>query len=197
GPASSEKSQQAAGATETLLISKMPERKGPIYALLKKLFCKNNGAVTGAANSEVWSVPQGQMSSVSKRLETLGMKVTKLREDWNHILKRYLGPMTRTQQEMVDKAKAAPGTMGVHVLQLPESALTAFALTNEGYNPTVPPELQTPSKPQAPASVVLPISATKNITLERVRYSSDERGCTWHGIVAETGESALLMRWNS
>ena len=43
---------------------------------------------------------------------------------------------------------------------------------------------------------MLPISATKNITLERVRYSSDERGCTWHGIVAETGESALLMRWN-
>ena len=43
---------------------------------------------------------------------------------------------------------------------------------------------------------MLPISATENITLERVRYSSDERGCTWNGIVAETGESALLMRWN-
>ena len=56
----------------------MPERKGPIYTLLKKLFCKNNGAVTGASNSEVWSVPQAQTSRVSKRLEALGMTVIKL-----------------------------------------------------------------------------------------------------------------------
>ena len=62
-----------------MIISKMPERKGPIYTLLKKLFCKNNGTVTGAANSEVWSVPQGQTSHVSKRLEALGMKVTSWR----------------------------------------------------------------------------------------------------------------------
>ena len=48
-----------------VIISNMPERKGPIYNLLKKLFCKNNGAVTGAANSEVWSVPQGQTNRVS------------------------------------------------------------------------------------------------------------------------------------
>jgi hypothetical protein len=69
-------------------------------------------------------------------------------------------------------------------------------MTNETYRPTVPAELQTPSKAQAPSTVVLPISPTNNITLQRVRYSSDERGCTWNGIVAETGESALLMRWN-
>jgi hypothetical protein len=90
-----EKSTQALGPTDTVIISKMPERKGPIYALLKKLFCKNNGEVTGSSNSEVWSMPQGQTSRASKLLESLGMKVTKLREDWNHILKRHQGPMTR------------------------------------------------------------------------------------------------------
>ena len=77
-----------------------------------------------------------------------------------------------------------------------DAALSAFAMTNETYRPSVPAELQTPAKEKAPSTVVLPISATKNITLERVRYSSDQRGCTWNGIVAETGESALLMRWN-
>jgi peptidyl-Asp metalloendopeptidase len=183
------------GSPDTVIISKMPERKGSVYTLLKKLFCKNHGVVTGDSNSEVWSVPQGQTSLVSKRLEALGMKVTKLREDWNHLLKQYVGRMTRAQQEMVDKVKATPGTVGVQVLQVPDSALTAFAMTNETYKPTVPAELQTPSKPHAPSTVVLPISPTKTITLERVRYSSDERGCTWNGIVAETGESALLMRW--
>jgi peptidyl-Asp metalloendopeptidase len=180
---------------DTVIISKMPERKGKIYTLLKKLFCKNHGVVTGDSNSEVWSVPQGQTSLVSKRLEALGMKVTKLREDWNHLLKQYVGRMTRAQQEMVDKVKATPGTVGVQVLQVPDSSLTAFAMTNEMYKPTVPAELQTPSKPHAPSTVVLPISPTKTLTLERVRYSSDERGCTWNGTVAETGESALLMRW--
>jgi len=191
-----DKSMQAPEPTDTVIISKMPERKGPIYALLKKLFCKNNGAVTGISNSEVWSMPQKQTSGVSKRLEALGMKVTKLREDWNHILKQHVGPMTRAQQDMIDKVKAAPGTAGVQVLQAADAALTAFAMTNETYKPVVPAESQTSTKPQAPSTVVLPISSTQNITLQRVRHSTDERGCTWNGIVAETGESALLMRWN-
>ena len=200
GPQSGSADKGGQTSSDMVIISNMPERKGPIYNLLKRLFCKNNGAVTGAANSEVWSVPQGQTNRVSKWLEGLGMKVTKLREDWNHILKRHQGPVTAAQQGMLDRMKAAPGTMGVHVMEAPDAALTAFLMTNDiTYRPSVPPELQTPSskeKEQAPTRVVLPITATKSITLERVRYTSDERGCTWHGIVAETGESALLMRWN-
>ncbi len=185
---SADKGAQAAGQTDTVIISKMPERKGPIYSLLKKLFCKNNGSVTGAAGSEVWSVPQGQTSRISKRLEALGMTVTKLAEDWNQIFKPHQGPMTSAQQDMVDKIKSTPGMMGVQVLRIPDSALTAFAMTNERYNPTVPPEFQTPTKEQAPSTVVLPIAPDKNITLQRVKYVNDARGCIWRGIVAETGE---------
>jgi hypothetical protein len=194
---SAEKNAQAPAGHDMVIISKMPERKGPIYTLLKKLFCKNNGSVTGTPNSEVWSMPQRHTSRVSKRLEALGMKVTKLAEDWNHILKRHDAPVTRAQQEMVDKAKSMPGTTGVHVMRAPDAALSAFAMTNEPYRPTVPAELRTPPpKEQAPSTVVLPISPTVNITLQRVRYANDARGCTWNGIVAETGETALLMRWN-
>ena len=196
-PTRAEKNAQASGPTDTVIISNMPERKGPIYTLLAKLFCKNTGAVTGAENSEVWSVPQGQTSRVSKWLERLGMKVTRLREDWNHILKLHRGPMSSGQQAMLDKVKAMPGAMGVQVLQAPDATLTAFLMTsNMSYRPSVPAELQTPSTEQAPLRVVLPISANQSITLERVRYTNDQRGCTWHGLVAETGESALLMRWN-
>jgi peptidyl-Asp metalloendopeptidase len=194
--AEQDKRSHASEPTDTVIISKMPERRGPIYALLKKLFCKNNGAVTGASNSEVWSVPQGQSNRIAKRLEALGMKVTKLRDDWNQILKLHVGQVTRAQQDMVDKVKAAPGTTGVQVLQAADPALTAFAMTNESYKPISQADPHTSPKKQAPSTVVLPISSTKSITLERVRHSTDERGCTWHGIVAETGESALLMRWN-
>ena len=196
GQKGAEKGAQAAGPHDTMIISKMPERKGPIYTLLKKLFCKSNGAVTGAPDAEVWSVPQGNTSRISRQLEALGMKVTKLAEDWNHILKRNQDPMTRAQQEMVDKMKSTPGTASVQIMRASDAALSAFAMTNETYRPTVPAELQTPAKEKAPSTVVLPISATENITLQRVRYSSDQHGCTWNGIVAETGETALLMRWN-
>ncbi|NJO32968.1 MAG: hypothetical protein HC869_07290 [Rhodospirillales bacterium] len=193
---STEKNAQAQGPTDTVIISKMPKRKGPIYTLLRKLFCKSNGAVTGASNSEMWSVPQGQTSRVSRRLEALGMKVTRLREDWNHILKRHRGPITRAQQDMIDKMKSTAGATGVHVLQARDAALSAFVMTNETFRPGVTTDLQTSSKELAPTTVVLPISSTTNITLQRVRYTNDERGCMWNGIVAETGESALLMRWN-
>jgi len=198
-PPAADKGAPAQGTSETVIISNMPERKGVIYNFLKRLFCRNNGAVTGAANSEVWSVPQGQTGRVSRWLESLGMKVTRLREDWNHLMKRHQGAMSPQQQAMIDRMKAAPGTMSVQVLEAPDAALTAFLMTSDiAYRPSVPPELQTPSDPshpQAPMTVVLPIGADKTVTLERVRYTSDERGCTWHGIVAETGESALLMRW--
>jgi hypothetical protein len=194
---SAEKSTSVPKQTDTLVISQMPERKGPIHTLLKKLFCKSSGVAASGSKSEMWSVPQEQTSRVSKRLEALGMKVMKLASDWNQLLKPHEGPMTGAQQEMIDKMKGMPGAVGVHVVQTPEAALTAFLMTNEiKYKPTVPPELQTPSKTQVPSTIVLPIDSSKSITLERVRYSSDARGCTWHGIVTETGESALLMRWN-
>jgi hypothetical protein len=135
---SAEKGTPAAGLTDTVIISKMPERKGTIYTLLKKLFCKNEGGVTGTANSEVWSVPQGETSRLSKRLEALGMTVTKLREDWNQIFKHHLGAITSTQKAMIDEMKSTPGAMGVQVLRIPDNVLTAFAMTNERYNPFVP-----------------------------------------------------------
>jgi metallopeptidase family M12-like protein len=188
--------ERGATSTDTVIISKMPERKGPVYALLKRFFCKHHSAVAGAPGSEVWAVPQGETSRMSKRLQALGMKVTKLKEDWNHVLHRHQGTLARGQQEMVDSAKATPGTVDVHIMRAHDAAMTAFAMTSGTPSPSVPAELQPPKTKQAPSRIVLPIDATTNVTLERVRYVSDENGCSWRGVVAETGESALLMRWN-
>ena len=179
-----------------VIISNMKERKHFAYRLLNKLRCKNNGSVTGAIDSEVWSVPHRQMSRIAKLLEAGGMRVTKLREDWNHILKRHHGQMTNAQQELMKKAMTTPGAIGVHVMQAPEAALTAFAMTNDGARPGSASSGQADGAAPAPSTVVLPISPTQNITLQRVRYTTDQRGCVWNGTVVETGESALLMRWN-
>jgi peptidyl-Asp metalloendopeptidase len=188
--------EERAASSDTVIITKMPERKGPVYALLKRFLCKHNSAVAGAPGSEVWSVPQGQTSRISKQLQALGMKVTRLKEDWNHILSRHQGSLTRGQQEKVDGAKSAPGTVDVHIMRARDAAMAAFALTNGVPSPSVPAELRPPEKERAPSTIVLPIDGSTNVTLERVRYVSDERGCSWRGVVAETGESALLMRWN-
>jgi peptidyl-Asp metalloendopeptidase len=188
--------ERGAGSTDTVIISKMPERKGPVYALLKRFFCKHHSAVADAPGSEVWAVPQGETSRMSKRLQALGMTVTKLKEGWNHVLHRYQGALTHGQQEMVDSAKATPGTIDVHIMRAHDAAMTAFAMTSGTPSPSVPAELQPPETKQAPSRIVLPIDATTNVTLERVRYASDEHGCSWRGVVAETGESALLLRWN-
>ena len=182
-----------AGPSDTVIISKAPGRKGRISAALKKLFSKTHGRVTGVPNSEVWSVPRAQTSRVSRRLRALGMKVTKLREDWNQILKRHRGPLARPQQAAIDKLKTTPGTVGVHVVQSVDAALSAFVMTNKGYKHAGEP--QTPTNVDGSSRIVLPLSATRSITLERVNYSNDAHSCIWRGIVVETGESALLMRW--
>jgi hypothetical protein len=44
------------------------------------------------------------------------------------------------------------------------------------------------------SSIVIPVEG-RSITLERVGVSSTRNGTIWRGIVAETGESGLLMRW--
>ena len=58
-----EKGTQAQGPTETVIISQMPQRRGPIYTLLKKLFCKTDGAVTGASNSRCGRCRKGRRAA--------------------------------------------------------------------------------------------------------------------------------------
>ena len=172
----------AAGSTATVIFSNIPEHKGPVYELLEGLGCKYVGAVAGVPSSEVWSVPSDELARVSGLLQTRDVKVTKLGADWNHILNRHQGPLTPAQNELMGNAKAEPGAVGVHVMRAPDPAVSAYAMTSK--------------KERAPARIVLPINATTNITLERTRYVLDERGSAWRGVVVETGESAVLIRWN-
>jgi hypothetical protein len=45
------------------------------------------------------------------------------------------------------------------------------------------------------STVALRIGGSRSITVERTGVTTTAEGCTWHGVVRETGESALLMWW--
>ena len=71
--------------------------------LLSKALGKSEGERLGHTQSEVWSVPQSRLARLVERLRLLGCKVTRLRADSNHILKRHQGPvaMSPAQEGML------------------------------------------------------------------------------------------------
>ncbi len=178
--------------TDTVIVSGAPQQKSRIRRLRSLLLGKAHEAAVTTGDSEVWIVPKSQTSRVARRLEKLGAKVTRLREDWNHILKRHRGPVSPEQQGMLDRMRSSPETVGVGVLKAPEAPLSGYALTGPDHKPE---PLTWPPKEKSASTVVLPVSPTQNITLQRDRVVATPGGYTWSGVVQETGERALLMWW--
>jgi hypothetical protein len=125
------------------------------------------------------------------KFRALGVKVTQLREDWNHILKRQRGPLaiTPAQEAMVKRAQASREIVAIGLMKAPEAAVAEYALTADD------PKKSGAAVDEAAGKIVIPINDTQLVTVERVKAISSEKGTTWRGRVAETGESALLMWW--
>ena len=49
---------------------------------------------------------------------------------------------------------------------------------------------------EAASAIVLAIDGTQDITVRRTSATTSAEGRTWSGVVQETGERALLMRWS-
>ncbi|NJO23720.1 MAG: hypothetical protein HC868_13335 [Sphingomonadales bacterium] len=185
-------SKKAAAATEEVVIVEMPAQQSRVRAFLSRLLGKGKTA-TG---SEVLSVPKGRSSWLKKRLEALGCKVVKLRANWRHILGRPKTPteLTPAQKEVLDKAKAAPETMNVGVLNMPNADVAKLALTR--FERSVGTKGQGGPPEDRYAKVMLPLDATRDVTLIRTHPPVfTEKGVTWNGEVEDTGEPALLMLW--
>ena len=92
---------------EQIIVSGTPEQHSRVHKLLDRLFGNTGTEKLKNSGSEVLSVPKEQSSALQKRLEKLGAKVTRLRENWNHLLTRRKPddkPLTPEQQAAVDKA---------------------------------------------------------------------------------------------
>ena len=73
---------------EHVIISNAPEHTSRIHALISRLFGKSKTERLSTTASEVVSVPKHKVELLEQRLKQVGAKVTRLRENWRHILTR-------------------------------------------------------------------------------------------------------------
>jgi len=180
------------GASEKVIITPTPQQGSRLRAALAKLLGKDERQKLGATKSEVWTVPVSRVERLKARFKELGLKVTQLREDWNHILRRQQGPlaMTPAQEAMMKKAQGAREIVGVGVMKAPEAAVAEYALTaGEKKQGTAN------VSEEALGRIVIPLNDKQHVTVERVKAVTTQKGTTWRGKVSETGESAMLMWW--
>jgi metallopeptidase family M12-like protein len=177
-----------------VIISNLPRRKSRLYALLSRLLGKAEGEKLGLTQSEVWSVPQSRLARLVQGLKQFGCKVTHLREDSNHILKRRQGPvvMSLIQTSILRRVRTSRETVGVAMMKAPEPAVAEYALTG-GANKPVPAGNSPPE--DSVSRIVLPINDTQHVTIQRLKVVTTDKGSTWRGSIEETGESAVLMWW--
>jgi hypothetical protein len=183
--------------TEQVIITHTPGQQSRVRTWLSKVFGKNKSDKLDTTGSEVWAVPKEKSAWLTKRLERLGSKVTRLRENWNHILTRRgkdAVALTAAQQEVVDKVKSSPECVRVGVLNMQNAAVAEHALRR--FEESVGTKGQAGPPEDRYAKVVLPLNADSDITLVRTRPSvTTPRGITWTGEVEGTGERAVLMLW--
>jgi hypothetical protein len=151
---------------------------------------------SGTPDTEVVTVPKGKLEWVEKRLQALGAKVTRLKENWNHILTRRKqdAPLTPEQKAAVDNAAKSPETLKVGVLQMQNKEIAKVALTR--FEQSVGTAGRAGPADDPYAKVVLPLGESSHIVLVR-KFPPDftAGGVTWVGETEETGERAVLMLW--
>jgi len=180
---------------ERVIINNPPEHASRIHALISRLFGKFKTEKLGTTASEVVSVPKHKVEMLEQRLKQVGAKVTRLRENWRHILTRRKtdAPLTPEQKAAVDSASKSPATMSVGVLQLPDAAVAELALTR--FEQSVGTKGRAGPQDDPYAKVFLPLG-DGHITLVRTRSPDfTAGGVTWVGATEETGERAVLMLW--
>src|SRR5262245_17139042 len=177
-PALAQDSQPAA-ANEKVIITPPPQQGSRLRAALSRLLGKDQREALSKTKSEVWTVPQGHVERLKARFKELGLKVTQLREDWNHILKRQQEPlvMTPAQEAMIKKAQGTREVVGVGLMKAPEAAVAEYALTageNKKAKGALPEE--------ALGRIVIPLNDKQHVTVERTKAIATEKGTTWREI---------------
>ena len=191
---SSAKNKEA--GNEQIIVTEDPAKQPRARGWLSRLFGKGKSEKLETSGSEVWSVPKEKAAWLERRLEKLGAKVTRLREGWNHILKRSEKPqpLTPKQQAIIDKTTQSPATVNVGVLTMPNAAMAELALKR--FEDSVGTKGRAGPKDDPYAKVMLPLGDSGHIALVRTRPPVvTEGGLTWSGETEETGERAVLMLW--
>ena len=180
--------------TEQVIITHAPEQQSRVRRFLDKMLGRK-AEKSGTPDAEVVTVPKGKLEWVEKRLKTLGAKVTRLKENWNHILTRRKqdAPLTPEQKAAVDQAAKAPATVNVGVLEMQNKEIAKVALTRFEQSVGTAGRAGTSEDPYA--KVVLPLGDGHIVLVRKYPPDYTAGGVTWVGETEETGERAVLMLW--
>jgi metallopeptidase family M12-like protein len=179
-----------------LVLTNLPPRGSKAYKDLLGLAGKEaNGQVLGFTQSEMWSMPSSRIEGVIRQGEALGVKMTRLSADWNHILRPPSAPMqmSRTQETMLKGMEGSKETMRVGMMASPNAAVVEYALMKDH-----DPKSAIGNRPAALISkIVIPINDKESITVRRTNVDMRKDGCTWRGEIEGTGEPIMIMWWKS
>ena len=172
-----------------LVLSNLPPKGSVTYRNLFRLAGKDAKAqVLSFTQSEMWSLHRSRVEAVIRRSADLGVKVTRLGSDWNHVLKVPAAPMAMStaQESMMQAMKAAKETMNLGIMAAPEAALVEYALMKDAGGKR---------SGTHPAKIVIPLNDKERITVRRTSVDMRPNGCTWRGEIEGTNEPVALMWW--
>ena len=93
-PGETAQAQANSNGRSELILTNLPPRGSKAYKHLLGLAGKEaNGQMLTYTQSEMWSMPTPRIESVIRQGGALGVKMTRLGADWNHILKDPTTPM--------------------------------------------------------------------------------------------------------
>jgi hypothetical protein len=175
-----------------LVLTDLPPRDSKAYKHLLGLAGKQaSGQVLRYTQSEVWSMPSQRIEGVIRQGAALGVKISRLGADWNHILKSPSAPMAMSdaQHTMMSSLEGSKETMGIGMMVSPDAAVVEYALTKDldansaiGARP-----------PVSIAKIVVPITDKESITVRRTSANTRKDGLTWRGEIEGTGEPIMIM----
>ena len=195
-PGETAQAQANSNGRSELILTNLPPRGSKAYKHLFGLAGKEaNGQMLTYTQSEMWSMPTPRIESVIRQGEALGVKVTRLRADWNHILKDPTTPMAMSvaQDTMMKALAGSKETMAAGLLISPDAAVVEYALLRD-YD--VKSAIGNPPA-ASNAMIVIPIDDKESITVRRTGVSTKQDGLTWRGEIEGTGEPMMIMWWKT
>jgi hypothetical protein len=190
--ATGETGSQAAGQGGNWVLFIDPEESSTVTRFVARTLAEDGGQL-GMTQSEYWTIPSSPWRRAATNLRLLSSKITRLPDDWNHLLKPQKDPaeLTDAHAEALQKVRTSPEFVSLGLMKAQHAAVAEYALTVGADAPA--PIGNKP--PKSASRVVIPLNDALQVTIQRAEIVKTARGTSWRGTIEETGESALLMWW--
>jgi hypothetical protein len=167
-----------------LVLSNLPSGESNAYKAIRARAGEAAVQALTLTKTEMWSVPGQNAEAVVRTAQQSGVEVSRLEENWNHILARAPADASASNQQrsMMQRAMASKAASGIALLRPPPAGVVEYALTrNLGV--------------AGDTSIRVSLSQDQVVTVRRTRVSVKDDMLVWRGRVEGTGAPATLMWW--